>query len=108
MIASGLLGALNAPAVLVFPLAVGFGSAFTHCAGMCGPIHLFLASRRPEAGLWRYHAGRVAGYAFLGLAAGWLGGVAAGLSSPAAKAASGWALASLYAFFGLQLLGLVP
>lgn len=98
----------------LFPVAVGLGSSVTHCAGMCGPIHFFLASRQARgADIWRYHAGRVLGYALLGAAAGTLGsalagGLTEGPVGEAVKAGAGWLLAALYALFGLQLLGWLP
>lgn len=92
----------------LFPVAVGLASSFTHCAGMCGPIHLFLASKGAQGRLWQYHAGRIAGYTMLGLAAGFLGSLATGLDTPVLRSAAGWLLAGLYAFFGLQLMGWLP
>jgi sulfite exporter TauE/SafE len=72
-------GAALPAAGALFPVAVGLGSSVTHCAGMCGPIHFFLASRSRDArSIWNYHAGRVLGYAVLGLLAGGLGSVLAG------------------------------
>jgi sulfite exporter TauE/SafE len=54
------------------------GSA--HCLGMCGP--LIVAARAAGGGAgWRYHGSRLAVYAVLGGAAGWLGH---------AIAAAGW------------------
>jgi sulfite exporter TauE/SafE len=98
----------------LFPVAVGLGSSFTHCAGMCGPIHLFLASSKRASGgtsgnrVWFYHAGRVLGYAALGVFAGVFGNWLLGWESAPVKAAAGWGLAALYAFFGWQMLGGVP
>lgn len=106
-------GALAWAGGAFFPVAVGLGSSATHCAGMCGPIHLFLASKAPHGGVWRYHAGRIAGYTLLGAAAGLFGnalagGLTGGPWGETVKASSGWLLAALYAYFGLQLLGLLP
>jgi sulfite exporter TauE/SafE len=94
----------------LFPVAVGLGSSFTHCAGMCGPIHLFLSSSKKEGGgsVWFYHAGRISGYTALGLAAGIFGSWLTAWDTPALKATAGWALAALYLFFGWQLLGWMP
>lgn len=93
----------------LFPVAVGLGSSATHCAGMCGPIHFYLASRGGSGrSLWRYHAGRIIGYILLGLLAGLLGGLTGDLGADGFKAAAGWVLAGLYAWFGLQLLGWMP
>jgi sulfite exporter TauE/SafE len=91
----------------LLPVAVGLGSSFTHCAGMCSPIHLYLASRSGR-GVWLYHAGRILGYALLGAAAGWLGSRLMSLDTPALRAGAGWLLAGLYAFFALQMLGWMP
>jgi sulfite exporter TauE/SafE len=107
-------GAALPAAGALFPVAVGLGSSVTHCAGMCGPIHFFLASRGKEAGsVWRYHAGRILGYSILGLLAGGLGsalagGLTGGAFGETIKASAGWLLAALYALFGLQLLGWLP
>jgi sulfite exporter TauE/SafE len=90
----------------LFPVAVGLGSSFTHCAGMCGPIHLFLASRSPQGrSPWAYHAGRILGYGILGVTVGAAGGALSSLSSHDFKNAAGIALALAYALFGLGLLG---
>lgn len=89
----------------LFPVAVGLGSSFTHCAGMCGPIHVLLSSRVNAGSIWRYHAGRIFGYGILGATVGSLGQAFAGLSSPTFRLAAGIALALLYAAFGLGLLG---
>lgn len=93
----------------LFPVAVGLGSTFTHCAGMCGPIHLFLASRT-EAGRspWAYHAGRILGYGILGVTIGAAGGALSALSSRGFREAGGIALALAYALFGLGMLGWMP
>jgi len=93
----------------LFPVAVGLGSTFTHCAGMCGPIHLFLASRSPQGRPpWAYHAGRILGYGILGVTVGAAGGALSSLSSQGFKNAAGIALAFAYALFGLGLLGWAP
>lgn len=102
-------GAAAVPAAgALFPIVVGLGSSVTHCAGMCGPIHFFLASRAGSGSVWTYHAGRVLGYALLGAAAGSLGGLADALSGASARGAAGWLLALIYGYFGLQLLGVLP
>jgi sulfite exporter TauE/SafE len=93
----------------LFPLAVGLGSSFTHCAGMCGPIHLFLSARDPgNAAPWAYHAGRILGYGILGVTVGALGGALEALSSAQFRAGAAFSLAALYALFGLGLLGWMP
>lgn len=93
----------------LFPVAVGLGSTVTHCAGMCGPIHFFLASQAGTGkSIWRYHAGRILGYSLLGVVAGFLGSLAGGLGGAGFKTGAGWVLAVLYALFGLQLLGWLP
>lgn len=93
----------------LFPVAVGLGSSFTHCAGMCGPIHLFLASRAPGGrSPWAYHAGRILGYGILGVTVGAAGDALGSLSSHGFKNAAGIALALAYALFGLGLLGWTP
>ncbi len=90
-------GALPWLGVFAFPAAAGLMSGVSHCAAMCGPIHLFLA-RGGGRGLWAYHAGRVVTYGGLGLVAGLL---AAGIRFEGA----GWAWAALYAVLGLRLVG---
>ncbi len=59
-------------ALIGFALLVGLASSFTHCAGMCAPIHLFLAARRGFQ-VYAYHAGRITTYTLLGCLAGLLG-----------------------------------
>jgi sulfite exporter TauE/SafE len=105
-IAAGPAGLLGGA---LFPVAVGLGSSFTHCAGMCGPIHLFLASKAPGGRApWAYHAGRILGYGILGVTVGAAGGALEALSSRGFKDAAGIALALAYALFGLGLLGWMP
>ena len=94
---------------MLFPVAVGLGSSFTHCAGMCGPIHLFLASKSANPGnIWVYHAGRISGYGALGAAVGFLGHTFASLSAYGFRLSAAIAVAALYAVFGLGLLGWLP
>ena len=100
---AGLLGGA------LFPVAVGLGSSFTHCAGMCGPIHLFLSARTAGGrSPWAYHAGRILGYGILGVTVGAAGGALEALSARGFKDAAGIALALAYALFGLGLLGWFP
>ncbi len=76
-----------------------------HCLGMCGGFVVAAGGRRA----WLFHAGRLAGYAILGAAAGLagaaldLGGAAAGLHR-LRFAVSG----ALLLAFGLALLKLLP
>jgi sulfite exporter TauE/SafE len=81
-----------------FPLAAGLLSGVSHCAAMCGPIHLYLA-RSGGRGLWAYHVGRVLTYGGLGVLAGLL---ASSVRIPGA----GWLWVALYLIFGLRLAGL--
>jgi sulfite exporter TauE/SafE len=93
----------------MFPIAVGLGSSFTHCAGMCGPIHFFLAAKGGYGrAIWLYHAGRISGYGLLGLAIGLLGRVFMGLSSNGFRISAAIVLAAAYSLFGLGLLGWLP
>ena len=93
----------------LFPIAVGLGSSFTHCAGMCGPIHLFLAAKGGHGrAIWLYHAGRITGYGMLGAFLGAFSQAFSGLSSPAFRLSAGIALAALYTVFGLGMLGWLP
>lgn len=89
----------------LFPVAVGLGSSFTHCAGMCGPIHIFLSANGRGGSIWRYHAGRILGYGILGATVGTIGQAISGIPSPALRIGVGVFLASAYAAFGLGLLG---
>ncbi|MDB5104906.1 MAG: hypothetical protein JWP91_2595 [Fibrobacteres bacterium] len=102
------LGIAASAAGALFPIAVGLGSSFTHCAGMCGPIHIFLSANGRGRHIWMYHAGRILGYGILGGTVGLLGQAVAGLSSPAFRIAAGTALALAYALFGFGLLGFRP
>ena len=94
---------------LFFPVVVGFASSFTHCAGMCGPIHFFMASKgKVGNSIWLYHGGRIFGYGILGLLIGILGHFFSSLTSPTFRISAGIVLAILYLFFGLGLLGFIP
>lgn len=107
MLSGGVLAGLFGGAL--FPVAVGLGSSFTHCAGMCGPIHFFLAAKGGYGrAVWLYHAGRILGYGLLGAAAGLMGGAFTGLSSDGFRISAAVALAALYALFGLGLLKWLP
>lgn len=103
----GMASAFTLPllAGALFPVAVGLGSSFTHCAGMCGPIHIFLSANGRAGSICRYHAGRILGYGILGATVGILGQAFSGPSSPAFRIAVGTLLAMAYAAFGLGLLG---
>jgi len=92
-----------------FPVVVGLASSFTHCAGMCGPIHFFMASRgKAGKSIWFYHAGRIFGYGMLGLGIGILGHFFSLLTSPTFRLSASLAVVILYLFFGLGLLGFIP
>lgn len=96
-------GAFLSLGVFAFPVAAGLLSGVSHCAAMCGPIHIFLArnaggSAGRFANIWPYHLGRVATYAALGALAGFLA-----WSIPLAQIA--WAWAALYLIMGLKLAG---
>ncbi|GEM_PF-1418918 len=93
----------------LFPLAVGLGSSFTHCAGMCGPIHFFLSAKGGFGrSVWLYHAGRITGYGAIGAALGVLGKEFSGLSSNGFRMTAAILIAALYALFGLGLLRWLP
>jgi uncharacterized protein len=93
----------------LFPVAVGLGGSFTHCAGMCGPIHFFLASKRGIGNaVWLYHAGRIIGYGLLGGALGLIGHAFSGLTSNGFRITAAILLAVTYCMFGLGLLGWLP
>ncbi len=79
-------------------MVVGLLSGFTHCAAMCGPIHLFLARNGSGTGMVFYHAGRVLTYGVLGALAGALGQA---FRVPHA----GWIWIALYVLMALKLLG---
>ncbi len=83
--------------IFAFPAAVGLLSGFSHCAAMCGPIHLYLA-RSGGSALWLYHVGRVATYTALGALAGFLS-----MNLPLRPLA--WVWIALYVLLGLKLLG---
>jgi uncharacterized protein len=93
----------------LFPVAIGLGSSFTHCAGMCGPIHYFLVSKvNAGSSIWMFHLGRILGYGTMGAILGFLGHLFYGLSSPWFKFTSGIMLIILFLVFGLGLLGWLP
>jgi sulfite exporter TauE/SafE len=83
--------------IFAFPAAIGALSGFTHCVGMCGPIHLFLA-RGAGPGLWLYHVGRITMYAILG-------GVVGALSRSVTPPGMRWVWIVLFLLLGLRLLG---
>lgn len=96
-------GALPFFGVFAFPAAVGLLSGVSHCAAMCGPIHIFLARNSGSADgkgakLWPYHVGRVVTYGALGAVAGFFA-----WSIPLAQIA--WAWVALYLLMGLKLVG---
>lgn len=91
-------------------LALAFGAGLlggAHCAGMCGGFVLVAAAGGRRG--WLFHAGRLAGYAALGAAAGLaghgldLGGAALGLHRLRFLVA-----AVLLLLFGLAFLGAFP
>ena len=92
------LNAFRLFGIFAFPLAVGLFSGFTHCAAMCGPIHLFLARSGTRNGLALYHLGRVTTYGILGAVAGSIG------QSFHVRGA-GWIWIALYVLMALKLLG---
>jgi sulfite exporter TauE/SafE len=92
--------------VFAFPVAAGLLSSATHCAAMCGPIHIFLArnagtapgaNARPS-NIWHYHIGRVMTYGMLGVVAGLLA-----WSIPLRGIA--WVWVAVYVLMGLKLMG---
>ncbi len=87
------------------PLAVGLASSFTHCAGMCGPLHLFLSTRsNGKLSMARYHMGRLSGYFLLGAAAGSAGFAVASVESIWHDARFSYAVAAIYLVFGVLML----
>lgn len=57
-----------------FPLSVGLLSSFSHCAGMCGPLHMAIrSSTQNKSMVWMYHAGRLTTYGLLGSITGLVG-----------------------------------
>jgi uncharacterized protein len=95
-------------ALLLIPVLVGLASSLTHCAGMCAPIHFYLASKQGK-GVYAYHAGRVTTYAGLGLIAGSLGS-ALFQSEPLGPWARVTAtlLALMYGLMALHWFGVLP
>ena len=68
---------LDVPLLFLTGMTVSLG----HCLGMCGPLQSAFAMRAKSRGslvpaLLRYHGARIAAYAFLGGALGWLGTMA--------------------------------
>jgi uncharacterized protein len=83
--------------VFAFPAAAGLLSGVSHCAAMCGPIHMFLARQGGEH-LWVYHFSRVVTYVVLGVFAGLLS-----RSIPLSGIA--WVWIALYVLMGLKFMG---
>lgn len=94
----------SGPALIGFALLVGAASSFTHCAGMCAPIHLFLAARRGGQ-VYAYHAGRITTYVALGVLAGLLGQGLALPSSTILTRVTASVLALAYILMALHWLG---
>lgn len=98
---------------------IDLGMAFTiglagsiHCVGMCGGVVAALSMGRRGAwlpGLISYHAGRIATYSALGLAAGLLGSLVSGGGSLIAVQ-SGLSIAAgvIMTIFALQIGGWIP
>lgn len=84
--------------IFAFPVAAGLLSGFSHCAAMCGPIHIFLARNAGGTNVWQYHFGRVFTYGVLGALAGLLA-----WSTPVPGMA--WAWVAVYILMGLKLVG---
>ncbi len=107
-----ILHSLQDPAIFggaLFPVVVGLGSSFTHCAGMCGPIHFFLATQGGAGRMiWLYHAGRIIGYSLIGAILGAIGHVFTVFSTVGFRVSTGILLAILYSLFGMGLLGWLP
>jgi len=92
---------------LLFPMAAGLMSSFTHCAGMCGPIHFYFAARQGKQ-VYAYHLGRITTYALLGLLAGWLGQKILSpetLGLPSVMRLGASIVAGLYVLMALRFLG---
>ncbi len=93
----------------VFPIAIGLASSFTHCAGMCGPIHFMVAAKKTTNSPTNfYHAGRILGYTLIGLILGFLGHTFTILSTPQFHLGAAILLALAYILFGLGLIGWLP
>ena len=92
------LNAFGFLGIFAFPVAIGLLSGFTHCAAMCGPIHLFLARSGTKTGLALYHLGRVITY-------GSLGAIVGAIGHAFRFRGAGWIWISLYVLMALKLLG---
>ncbi len=87
------------------PLAAGLISSFTHCAGMCGPLHLFLSTRaQGRLPMARYHSGRLTGYFLLGTLAGSAGFAVASVERIWHDARFSYSIAAIYLIFGVLML----
>jgi uncharacterized protein len=94
---------------MVFAVAIGIGlfSSLTHCAGMCAPIHFFLAARGGVA-VYAYHFGRIVTYIILGTLAGGLGhGLWHAPASTLSRIGAS-TLALVYALMALHWFGVLP
>ncbi len=101
--------AIPASLPFAFPIAIGLASSFTHCAGMCGPIHFMIAAKKSTNNPTHfYHAGRILGYTLIGLVLGLLGHTFTLLSTPQFRLGAGILLVLAYMLFGFGLLGWLP
>ncbi len=79
-------------------ITLGLGSSFTHCAGMCGPIHIALQKNSSPWAPYYYHIGRVLGYTLLGFALGLFFQGQEMIFPPEAKKVTGTLLAAFYIY----------
>lgn len=94
-------------ALFAAALGVGLFSSLTHCAGMCAPIHFFLAAKGGLAA-YTYHFGRIITYVFLGALAGGLGhGLWHAPASTLSRIGAS-SLALVYALMALHWFGVLP
>lgn len=90
--------------VIMAALAIGIGSSLSHCAGMCGPLHLAV-SRQTSHPLHMliYHSGRLSGYTFLAALAGWLGQSLFHFQTSSLLPYTTMMMVVMYILFGLSL-----
>ena len=94
---------LSAFAMFIPALLLGLGSSFSHCAGMCGPIHLLILQNK-SASVSFYHTGRIMGYMILGALIALIGTSWEFLSSPLYKSLIRGFIIGTYILLGLLFL----
>jgi sulfite exporter TauE/SafE len=90
-------------AMFIPALLLGLGSSFSHCAGMCGPIHMLILQNK-NASVSFYHIGRIMGYMILGTLVASMGTSWEFVSNPLFKSITRGFIIGTYILLGLIFL----